>query len=191
MLAESPHSNLSKILIRAQISFSLFILLMLSGLDFFFPSAYGIKAAVHGLSSIGAVIMGTFLTHRAYHLIRGVKINFEHLRNWCLGSTFMNLLGAISGNWIYMRYRGEEGPREWILANVASFHNVLMEFKEFVSLFPFPIMLGVSFALFYYGDAIHQRRDMTQFIGVTLLVSWAFLMFGFVAGLVLAKLHFV
>jgi Ca2+/Na+ antiporter len=64
-----------------------------------------------------------------------------------------------------------------------------MEFKEFVSLFPFSLMLAVTFMLFYFGDAISTRRDIMNFIGILMLLSWLFLLFGFVAGLTLAKLH--
>jgi hypothetical protein len=50
-------------------------------------------------------------------------------------------------------------------------------------------MLAVTFMLFYFGDAISTRRDIMNFIGILMLLSWLFLLFGFVAGLTLAKLH--
>jgi len=182
---------LSRNLARAQAALALLLLAGIAGLDFFFPTNYRIQAGLHGLSSIASVVVGTMLTHRAYPLIRGVRVNFRSLRHWVLGSAMLNLLGVVSGNWIYMRYRGQDGPRDWILAQVPAFHNVLMEFKEFVSLFPFPLMVAVTFTLFYYGDRIHARRDLTQFVAIGILVSWFFLMLGFVAGLVLSKLRFV
>ncbi|NOT84237.1 MAG: hypothetical protein HOP02_05500 [Methylococcaceae bacterium] len=185
------HGNLAKILVRTQAILALLILLLLAGLDFFFPTNYSLQAGLHGVSAISAIVAGTYLTHRAYALIRGVHVNFKSLRYWVLGSTALNFLGAVSGNWIYMRYRGENGPRDWILKNAPDFHNYMMEFKEFVTLFPFPLMAAVTFILFYYGDDIHVRRDLTQFVGITILVSWLFLLIGFVTGLVLAKLHFV
>lgn len=185
------HGHLAKILIRFQVISALLLLVSIGGLDFFFPTDYRIQAGLHGVSSISALIVSTYLTHRSYILIRGVHVNFQSLRFWTLGATVLNLCGAITGNWMYMRYRGESGPKEWILDNVPTFHNVMMEFKEFISLFPFPLMLTVTFMLFYYGEAIHTRRDLTQFAGVLILVSWMFLLLGFVAGLVLAKLRFV
>jgi hypothetical protein len=189
MTTVEHHSSLSKILIRTQAALALFILLWLGGFDFFFPNTFHIEAGVHGLSTISALVTGTFLTHRAYHLMRGVHINFESLRYWTSAATVFNLLGAISGNWVYMRYRGEGGAKDWILSHVSSFHNVMMEFKEFVSLFPFALMLTVTFILFYYGNAIATRRDILNFVGILMLLSWLFLLFGFVAGLTLAKLH--
>jgi len=185
------HGSLAKLLVRIQAYLALLILLLLAGLDFFFPTNYRLQAGLHGVSAIGSVVVGTYLTHRAYALIRGVHINFNSLRHWVAGSTVLNFLGAVSGNWIYMRYRGENGPKEWILANAPAFHNYMMEFKEFVTLFPFPLMAAVTFILYYYGDAIHVRRDLTQFVGIIILVSWLFLLLGFVTGLVLAKLRFV
>jgi len=185
------HGTLSKTLVRTQAFIALFILLWLGGFNFFSPSNFRLQAGVHGLSTISAVVAGTFLTHRAYHLIRGVHINFKSLRYWTLAATVLNFLGAVSGNWVYTRYRGEGGAKDWILAHAPTFHNVMMEFKEFVSLFPFPLMLAVTFMLFYYGDAIVTRCDLLQFVGLLMLIAWLFLLLGFVAGLTLAKLHFL
>ena len=183
--------QLTKILVRMQAGGALLLLLMLVGLDFFFPTQYALQAAVHGISTISALVAGTFMTHRAYFLLRGAKTHYHSLRNWTLASTALNLLGAISGNWIYMRYRGQDGPRDWILKNVPDFHNVLMEFKEFVSLFPFPLMVIASFILLYYKESINLRHDIKQFLGIIMIAAWFFLMLGFVAGLILAKLRFV
>lgn len=185
------HGHATRFLIRTQAALALVLLLLLGSLDFFFPTTYSLQAGVHGVSAITAVILGTFMTHRAYPLIRGVQIDLHTLRYWAAGATAANLLGAISGNWIYQRYRGQDGPRDWILDKVPDFHNVLMEFKEFVSLFPFPLMLAVLFILFYYGADIQRHTALKQLAGVAILLAWAFLMFGFVAGLTLAKLHFV
>lgn len=174
-----------------QAGLTLILLLGLASLNFFFPTQYSLQAGVHGISAIGAVVFATLLTHRIYPLIRGMRINFESLRRWVLIATALNFLGVVSGNWIYSRYRGEEGPREWILAHAPTFHNVLMEFKEFISLFPFPLMLATSFILFYYRTTLPERRDVKVFVGLMILLAWLFLAIGFVAGLVLAKLRFV
>jgi hypothetical protein len=185
------HGQLSKTLARFQAGFALIVLLAIAGMDFFFPSQYRWQAGLHGISSIASLIVGTILTHRAYPLIKGVRVNFDSLRLWAAGAALLNFLGLVSGNWIYMRYRGENGPRDWILKNAPSFHNNLMEFKEFVSIFPFPLMLCVSFILFYYGKPAHLRRELTQLIGLIIILSWTFLVLGFASGLVLAKLRFV
>lgn len=188
---EYTHDNFSKTLIRTQVAIALALLVLLPAANFYYPSEYSLQAGIHGISTIAAIVVGTYLTHRAMPLIKGMQVRFDSLRRWLLAATLVNLAGAISGNWIYMRYRGQEGPREWILAHVPFFHNVLMEFKEFVSLFPFPLMLTATFALYYYGMSIRYRRDIIRFVGITILVSWSFLLLGFVAGLVLAKLRFV
>lgn len=185
------HLTLSKVMVRIQAGIALFVLLWLGGFDFFFPSNFHLQAGVHGLSSISALVVSTFLTHRAYAIIRGVQINYTHLRYWTITATVLNFLGAVSGNWVYARYRGEGGAKDWILAHTPTFHNVMMEFKEFISLFPFPLMLAVTFMLFYYGEAIAIRRDLLNFTGILMLLSWLFLLLGFVCGLTLAKLHFL
>jgi hypothetical protein len=183
--------QLTKFLIRFQAICALVLLLMISGLDLFFPTQYALKAAVHGISAISALVVATYMTHRAYFLLRGGRVHYQSLRNWTLGATVLNFLGAVSGNWIYMRYRGQDGPKEWIMQNAAEFHKVLMEFKEFVSLFPFPLMVIATFTLFFYKDRINLRHDMKQFIAILMMAAWFFLMLGFMSGLILAKLRFV
>jgi len=185
------HDNFGKIVIRTQVAIALLLLLSIPIANFWFPSAYSIKAGIHGVTAILAVVLGTYLTHRALPLIKGMHVNLESLRRWLLAATLLNLAGAISGNWIYMRYRGQHGPRDWILEQVPAIHNVMMEFKEFVSLFPFPLMLSATALLYYYGLPMQTRRDLCRFVGITILVSWSFLMMGFAVGLVLAKLRFV
>jgi len=185
------YGQFAKLLARTQVAIALILLFFIVTMDFFYPTNYRLQAGVHGLSAIAALVCGTYLTHRTYPLVRGVHIHFYSLRTLVLCTTILNLAGAVSGNWIYMRYRGQDGPRDWILGQVPAFHNVMMEFKEFISLFPFPLMLAASFLLFYYGEGIHKRRDLTQLVGVIILLSWTFLMIGFSTGLVLAKLRFV
>ncbi len=185
------YGHFSKTLARVQASLAFVLLLGLCGFDFFFPSAYSIQAGIHGISAILAVVFGTLLTHRIYPLIRGIHIDFDSLRHWVLIAIGLNLLGAISGNWIYTRYRGKDGPRDWILDHAPTFHMGLMEIKEFVSLFPVPLMTVTAFILFYYKAELQERREITLFAGLSIFLSWFFLVFGFVAGLVLAKLRFV
>jgi hypothetical protein len=52
-------------------------------------------------------------------------------------------------------------------------------------------MLSATAMLYLYGLPVQYRRDITRFVGITILVSWSFLMLGFVVGLILAKLRFV
>lgn len=107
MHSEAPlQGSLSRSVARAQAALTLLLLTGLAGLDFFFPTGYRIQAGLHGLSSIASAVVGTLLTHRAYPLIRGVRVDFRSLRHWVLGSATLNLLGIVSGNWIYRRYRG-------------------------------------------------------------------------------------
>jgi len=185
------HGQFAKLLVRIQACAALGLLLFVVGMDFFFPTSYRLQAGFMGSAAMAALICATYLTHRAYPLVRGVHVNFPALRQWMVIAMLLNLAGAISGNWVYMRYRGQDGPRDWILKEVPGFHNVMMEFKEFISLFPFPLMAVACFMFIYYGSSIHRRRDLTQFVGVLILASWLLVMTGFAAGLVLAKLRFL
>lgn len=101
------YGHFSKYLARVHATLALLLLLGLCSFDFFFPTAYSLQAGIHGVSAITAVVFATLLTHRVYPLIRGIKINFDSLQLWAMIATGLNLLGAISGNWIYMRYRGQ------------------------------------------------------------------------------------
>ncbi len=178
-------------LLWTQLSFALVLSLWLAGMDFFFPSAYRVKAGVHSLSSIAAAVLGTYLVHQLYPLLRGARLNLIKLRFWLMLALTANLAAAVSGNWIYMRYRAEDGPRDWILANAPGFHNLMMEFKEFVSLFPVLFATVCVFASFYYGELILKRRDLAVTLASLILLTWILIMTGLVTGLGLAKLRFV
>ncbi|MCX8048727.1 MAG: hypothetical protein N3A55_03575 [Methylohalobius sp.] len=174
-----------------QIGFILSVLVGGEGLLLFFPSPYQIKAAVHGLSSVLAIATSTYLVHRIYPVLRGAKAAWSALPNWLIAAVATNLAAAISGNWIYMRYRGEGGPRAWILANAPGFHNVLMEFKEFISLFPCFLLTVAVFCAYYYGEQVMRRRELSQFFVALILAAWIFALIGWMSGLTLAKLRFV
>ena len=71
--------NFTKILIRSQVGIALLLLLLaLSASDFLFPSEYKLKAGIHGVSAILAVVVGTFLTHLALPLIKGMQVRLAN-----------------------------------------------------------------------------------------------------------------
>ena len=105
---EYLHDHFSKIVIRSQVAIALTLLLFLPAANFFYPTDFSLKAGIHGVSAILAIAVGTYLTHRAIPLIKGMHVRLESLRRWVLAATLLNLAGAISGNWIYMRYRVQE-----------------------------------------------------------------------------------
>ena len=165
--------------------------LLLPVLTWAHPSPFRLQAAAHGLAALLIVVSGSYLGHLAYPLARGARGAIADVTRWTKLCLTLSVLAVVSGNWVYMPYRGQNGARERLLATAPIFHKVLMEFKEFVSLFPVPILGAVCFMLWYYKDELAERKDLAMPIAALLMLNWIFVVLSMVLGLGIAKVQFV
>lgn len=100
-------------------------------------------------------------------------------------STF---LAAVSGNMIYIAYRGEVGPREFFKGNFPEIHEIFFEFKEFIGLFPLPIAVAATFILWKYRNSLPVDENIRNAVGVMIAVAWTVLMIVFILGARITKL---
>ncbi|MDR3419130.1 MAG: hypothetical protein P4L83_23385 [Nevskia sp.] len=155
------------------------------------PSNFPWHATLHALSAVGMVVFGSYAGHHAIYLMRGAASRLPAIRRlslWCVG---LSALAVVSGNWAYMPYRGTGGARQRLLDTAPFFHNVLMEFKEFICLMPLPLYIGAAFLLWYYDTRAAQDQRIASVIGVLLITAWAFLIAGAIAGMSIAKVQFL
>lgn len=145
---------------------------------------------LHGIGSTLTVILACRVLHLLYPLLRGQKGAAKKLSLALWLTNGLVLLTIIFGNWLYIGYRAPDAVQQWLIYNVPAAHTVVMEFKEFVSLFPLP--LGVA-----AGVLLHRFRDNLQESGVASVVAmlvtlfWICLLIGLVAGFGLSKLKMV
>lgn len=155
------------------------------------PGNFPWHATLHALSAVSMVVLGGYAGHHAIYLLRGVNTRIPAIRRvsyWCAG---LSALTIVSGNWAYMPYRGTGGARQRLLDAAPFFHNVLMEFKEFICLLPLPLYVGAAFLLWYYDTQAARDNRLESAIGVLLIAAWAFLILGAVSGISIAKVQFL
>lgn len=149
---------------------------------------------IHGCASLLATVVAVYAGHLAFPLLRGVGKILPQMRTLTFWSSLLNLLGIISGNWAYMRYRaGMEfgGARAWLKEYTPLGQYVLMEYHEFSVLFTIPLGVACTWILWSYGDAILDKpnRPVLAATCVALMAMMFFAMGGLVTGLGVAKLH--
>ena len=155
------------------------------------PTDFPWHATLHALSAVGMVVLGGYAGHHAIYLLRGAVVRIPIIRRlsyWCVG---LSALAIVSGNWAYLPYRGTGGARQRLLAAAPFFHNVLMEFKEFICLLPLPLYVSAAFLLRQYGAQAARDNRVGSAIGVLLITAWAFLITGAVAGISIAQVQFL
>lgn len=167
------------------------LLFALPFLDYLRPTQFPWHATLHALSAVGMVVLGGYAGHHAIYLLRGAVVRIPIIRRlsyWCVG---LSALAIVSGNWAYQPYRGTGGARQRLLASAPFFHNIVMEFKEFICLLPLPLYVSAAFLLWRYDAQAARDQRIAAVIGVLLIAAWAFLITGAIAGISIAKVQFL
>jgi hypothetical protein len=159
--------------------------------DYLRPTDFPWHATLHALSAVGMVVLGGYVGHHAIYMLRGAVVRIPIIRRLSYCCVGLSAVAIVSGNWAYMPYRGTGGARQRLLAAAPFFHNVLMEFKEFICLLPLPLYVSAAFLLWQYGDHAARDRRVAPAIGVLLIAAWVFLITGAVVGISIAKVQFL
>jgi hypothetical protein len=149
---------------------------------------------LHGSASILTTIVVAYTGHLAFPLLRGSAKVLPTMRTLAFWSSLITLLGIVSGDFAYMRYRADAsygGARAWLKENSPLVQYVFMEYHEFSVLFTLPLGIGAAWTLWRYGDAIleKQNRPVLTVTCVALMGMMFFAMGGLVTGLGIAKIH--
>ena len=183
--------QLSRRIAVAQAWLGAALLLALPLFDYIRPTEFPWHATLHGLSAIGMVVLGGYTGHHALYLLRGSVARIPIIRRWSYWCVGLSALAIVSGNWAYQPYRGTGGARQRLLAAAPFFHNILMEFKEFICLLPLPLYVSAAFLLWRYDAQVARDNRVAAAIGVLLVAAWAFLIMGAIAGISIAKVQFL
>jgi hypothetical protein len=152
-------------------------------------SAWAAVSGMHGLGA-GVFMIGTTVgLYQAYRLYRGSPLQIGEMQ---IGSTFTaaaSLITILFGNWIYIAYRAKTGPRTYFLENMPAIHEIFFEFKEFVALFTLPIIVGVAFVIWYYGDQLRLRPALRNLVALGLVLVFFYFAAAFGLGAAITKLR--
>ena len=172
--------------IMAALFFLLIPLFNLFGL-----SNHKLNSVLHGLGATLTVLLSCYVLHALYPFLRGKEGAERKLEFLLWIVNILTLLTIIFGNWIYMGYRAPDGAQQWFLYNAPLGHLVIMEFKEFASLFPLPLGMAASFLMWRFRNYFDKVHGVSSVIALLVTLMWIFLLIGFVFGLGISKLKIV
>lgn len=152
-------------------------------------SRYAIPSALHGVSAIVFVIIATVSAYLGHRLYTGRLEQLHDLRILASLNAFFSLITILFGNWIYIYYRAQGGPRSYFLETNPVIHQIFFEFKEFIALFTLPLTVAAAFVLLRHGDELAKHTRLRQAVGALLALSWLYLMLAFGLGAAITKLR--
>ncbi|CAI6083277.1 hypothetical protein [Cohnella sp. JJ-181] len=154
-------------------------------------SNHKLEAILHGLGATVTVIMSCQVLHLTYPMLRGKKGAAVTLE-WALWLTnLMVLITIILGNWLYIPYRGPDGPQQWLMYHSPEVHLIVMEYKEFVSLYPLPLGIAAAVLLRRFRHALEAGSAVGGIVAFLITLFWICLLIGLVCGIGLTKLRMV
>ncbi len=156
--------------------------------DLMGESPFASIATIHGMFATLGVIVGSATGYLGWRLLLGHLKAYRDLRILATVSSVFAFLAILTGNWIYIAYRGPGGPREFFINNFPTIHEIFFEFKEFIALFPLPIAVAATFILWKYKDSLPVDEKLRNAVGVMIAVAWTVLMIVFVLGAAITKL---
>ncbi len=156
--------------------------------DLMGESPFASIATIHGMFATLGVIVGSATGYLGWRLLLGHLKAYRDLRILATVSSVFAFLAILTGNWIYIAYRGPGGPREFFINNFPEIHEIFFEFKEFIALFPLPIAVAATFILWKYKDSLPVDEKLRNAVGVMIAVAWTILMIVFVLGAAITKL---
>ncbi|MGI0073262.1 MAG: hypothetical protein ACREA3_05580 [Nitrosotalea sp.] len=151
-------------------------------------TSFSSVATVHGIFATLGVIVGSAAGYLGWRLLLGHLRAYGDLRILATVSSVFAFITIITGNWIYIAYRGAGGPREYFVNTFPQIHGIFFEFKEHIALFALPIAVAATYILWKYKDSIQNDEGLRTAVGVMIAVGWTVLMIAFVLGAAITKL---
>ncbi|MBO7744491.1 hypothetical protein I8J29_09810 [Paenibacillus sp. MWE-103] len=154
-------------------------------------SNHKLEAVLHGLGATITVIMSCQVLHLTYPMLRGKKGAAVTLERVLWLTNILVLITIILGNWLYISYRGPDGPQQWLMYRSPEAHLIVMEYKEFVSLYPLPLGIAAAVLLRRFRHALEAGSAVSGLIALLITLFWICLLLGLAFGFGLTKLKMV
>jgi len=187
-----PPLESSNVVVWVAVSILLITVLFLTAAPFadllLGPSEFALPGAAHGILATVGMIVGTATVYLGWRLFIGEKRTFGDLRILAAVSSVLAAVTIVTGNWIYIAYRGPGGPREYFKSVIPEVHEIFFEFKEFIALFTLPIAVATTYVLWSYRETLLADTRLRTGVGIMIATAWAALMITFVLGASITKL---
>lgn len=154
-------------------------------------SDYGIRSAFHGLFAGIFMITSTIGLYQALRLWRGSELNISELEMGSVVNAAACFLAILFGNWLYIPYRAEGGPRTYFLQNMPEIHKIFFEFKEFAALFTLPLAVAAAYIICRYSANLVPNRRLRETVALLLVLSFFYFILAFGLGAAVTKLKAV
>jgi hypothetical protein len=154
-------------------------------------SSYTLSSVLHGLGATMTVMISCYSLHQVYPLLRRKEGSAAKLEFTLWLTNVLILATIITANWLYIGYRAPDSGQQWLLYHNPIGHTVMMEFKEFVSLFPLPLGVAAAWILRRFRNHLSEDTGIASVIAILVTLMWICLIIGFVLGIGLAKLRMV
>ena len=154
-------------------------------------SAYGIRSAFHGLFAAIFMITSTVGLYQALRLWRGSQIIISEMEVGSVVNAAACFLTILFGNWLYIPYRAQGGPRTFFMESQPEIHKIFFEFKEFGALFTLPLAVTAAFIICKYADELIPNRVLRETVALFLVLSFFYFMIAFGLGAAITKLQTV
>ncbi len=168
-----------------------FFFMLIPLFNLFSISNHKLDSILHGMGATLTVLVSCYVLHGLYPFLRGKEGSAKRLERSLWITNALVLATIVFGNWIYMGYRAPDSVQQWFMYNAPVNHLVMMEFKEFVALFPLPLGLGASYVLWRFRGRFGELQDVSSVVALLVTLMWIFLLIGFVFGIGITKLRIV
>lgn len=154
-------------------------------------SVYGIRSAFHGLFATIFMITAVIGLYQALRLWRGIEIHIGELEIGSVVNAAACFLTILSGNWLYIPYRAQEGPKSYFLSIAPEIHKIFFEFKEFAALFTLPLSVAAAFIICRYASRFISNQILRDLVALLLLLNFFYFLVSFGLGAAITKLKTV
>ena len=154
-------------------------------------SVYSIRSAFHGLFALIFMITSVIGLYQALHLWRGSEINISELEIGSVVNASACFLAIFFGNWLYIPYRAQGGPRSHFLATVPELHKIFFEFKEFGALFTLPLTVVAAYIICRYASRLIPNQNLRDIVALLLVLNFFYFIAAFGLGAAITKIKAV
>lgn len=151
-------------------------------------SSYSIRSAFHGLFAGIFMVTITIGVYQAFRLWTGISINMQELGMGSVVNSAACFLTILFGNWIYIPYRAQGGPRAHFMEKIPEIHKIFFEFKEFSALFTLPLLVAATYIIWRYQDKVNANKYLRAVTALLLMLGFFYFAVVFGLGAAITKL---
>lgn len=154
-------------------------------------SEFRMRSAFHGVFAGAFMITATIGFYQALKLWSGIEINVKELKLGSLLNAVFCFFTIVFGNWLYIPYRSQNGPRSYFLQMAPEVHKIFFEFKEFTALFTLPLLVAASWIIWRHEKTLNTNKYLKVMSAILLVLGFFYFVISFGLGAAITKMKAV